>query len=115
MNSTKQMIVAAVTSLAIMSSGIALSDNEIDTAPNITAKQAIDIALNAVPGVIHEVELEKERDAFAWEIELVSAQDQKEYEILIDANTGKVISKEIEEDHGKWKFFSFLDLDDDHR
>ena len=110
------MIVAVATSLAIVSSGLALSENDIGKTPNVTAKQAIEVALNTVPGVIHEVELEKEDDTLAWEVELISVQDQNEYEILIDAYTGKVISKEIDDDNGKWKFFSFLDLDDDdHR
>ncbi len=115
MKSTKKMIIAAVTSLAIVSSGVVLCAKNMGNAPSVTAKQAIDIALTAIPGVVHEVELEKENDTLAWEIELVAVQDDKEYEILIDANTGKVIKQELDGEHGKCGFFSVFDNEGDRR
>ena len=58
--------------------------------------------LASVPGQIHELELERENDIVAWEVELVSSEDGKEYEILINATSGEVIEIEIEDDD--WSF-----------
>lgn len=109
MTSTKKLIIATFTGLTLLSGGVALSAKSMEKEPAISAQQAIEIALSAVPGVIHEVELEKDDNRLAWEVELISAQDSLEYELLINANTGEVIEQKIEDDHGNWKFFGFKD------
>ena len=111
MTSTKKLIIATFTGLALLSGGVALSAKGMEKEPTVNAQQAIEIALSAVPGFIHEAELEKDDSRLAWEVELISAQDSVEYELLIDANTGEVIEQKIEDDHGTWKFFDFKDDD----
>jgi uncharacterized membrane protein YkoI len=61
-----------------------------------------------MPGQIHELELEREDDIMAWEVELVSSEDGKEYEILINASSGEVIEIEMEDDDD-WGFSSDKD------
>lgn len=111
MNSAKKMIVAAITGIALVGSSTVFSARNVENEPTITAQQAIEIALSAIPGVIFEVELEKEGNEMVWEVELVSSEDDKEYEILIDASTGNVIKQELDEDLGDWGFLSFKDHD----
>ncbi len=112
MTSTKKLIIATFTGLTLLSGGVALSAKSMEKEPAINAQQAIEIALSAVPGVIYEVELEKDDNRLTWEIELISTQDSLEYEFLIDANTGEVIEQKREDDHGDLAFF---DLKGDER
>lgn len=64
-------------------------------APGITAGQAVDIALEAVPGgTVLEVDLELEDGRLAWEA-LVRTEGGRS-EVLIDATSGTVL--EIEDD-----------------
>lgn len=62
----------------------------------VSADQAIQTALQKVPGTVVEVELEEEKDHKAiWEVEIVTA-DSKLMEVEIDAKTGEVL--EVEEE-----------------
>lgn len=64
---------------------------------NIQFNEAIDIAMTAVPGKVFEAELEMEDKQAVWEVEILSAQNQM-VEIEIDANSGEIISQEIDDD-----------------
>ena len=103
MNTVKELMLASVTGLIIVSAGVAHGAKDDMGDPAISARQAIDIALANTPGQIHELELEHEDDVIAWEVELVSSEDNQEYEILIHATSGEVLEKEAEEDD--WSFF----------
>ena len=94
LNTIKEVMLATVAGLVILGAGAAYAgkNENIDTA--INARQAIDIALSSVPGQVYELELEHEDGLTAWEVELVSSEDGKEYELLIDASSGEVIRKE---------------------
>jgi uncharacterized iron-regulated membrane protein len=57
----------------------------------VSADQAIQTALQKVPGTVVEAELEEEKDhKVKWEVEIVTA-DGKLMEVEIDANTGEVL------------------------
>ena len=62
----------------------------------ITAEQAKLIALSAVPGVVNEVELEKENGLLVYEVEITN--NNKRTEVAINRETGSIISTEAEED-----------------
>jgi len=60
-------------------------------------RQAMDIALEDTPGKVIEVELEREDGQAVWEVELVNA-DNEFYEFEIDANSGEILEKEMDND-----------------
>ena len=105
MNTIKDLMLATIAGLVLVGATAAHSARDDASGVSITANQAMDIALSKVPGTIHEVEFEHEDEIKAWEVELVSAKDGKEYEILIDATSGEVIEMELEDD--EWDFFGF--------
>ena len=104
MHTLKEIMMVTVTGLVLVGAGVAHSAKTDDGDQVITASQALDIALAAVPGQIRELELEEEDDILTWEVELVSSQDDKEYEILINASSGEVIEVEMEDDDD-WSLF----------
>lgn len=59
------------------------------TAPQVTAKEAIDAALAEVPGSIVELDLGLDRSTLVWEA-LVRADAGGRFEVYIDAATGSV-------------------------
>lgn len=63
------------------------------TAPQITAAEAIGIALAHTPGTIIELDLDTERGAVVWEV-LVRADAGGRFELYIDAATGQVVKSE---------------------
>ena len=103
MNMIKKSMLTTVAGLVLVSAGASYAGKNEDIEQAVSARQAIDIALSSVPGQIHELELEREDDIVAWEVELVSSKDGKEYEILIDASSGEVIKVEMEDDD--WSLF----------
>ena len=104
MHTLKEIMLVTTAGLVLVGAGVAHSAKPGDNEQTIRASQAIEIALAAVPGHIHELELEQEDDILAWEVELVSSQDDKEYEILINASSGEVIEVEMEDDDD-WSLF----------
>lgn len=63
------------------------------TAPTVTAAEAIDIALGAVPGTIIELDLGLDRTTVVWEV-LVRADAGGRMEVYVDAATGSVLKTE---------------------
>ena len=63
----------------------------------ITQDEAINAALEKVPGTVEEVELEDEKGTIVYEIELVST-DGTEHEVEVDAQTGEVLKVEADDD-----------------
>ena len=108
MNTIKELMLATVFGSVLVGAGAAYAGKNEDMATAVTARQAMDIAQAAVPGQIYELELEREQGVMAWEVELVSNSDGKEYEILIDANSGEVIETEMEDDDD-WSVFGSKD------
>lgn len=85
---------------------IGLASAQSTTAPvTLTAAQAIEIALDEVPGEFREAELEREGGKRIYEIEIRKA-DGVLVEVDVDAETGMVLDVEVENDD---------DHDDDDR
>lgn len=61
--------------------------------PKLTALEAADIALKAVPGTLKEVELELEDGVLIWEVKLRDENSDK-YKFEIDADTGEILKQE---------------------
>ena len=107
MNTIKDYMLATVTGLVLLGAGAAYAGKNKVFDPAVSAQQAIEIASSNVPGQVHELELEREDDVMAWEVELVSSHDGKGYEILIDATSGEVLEVEIED--ADWTFLGTKD------
>lgn len=71
---------------------------EMAAAARVTINQAANTALQKVPGIVVEAELEKKHNKLVWEVEVVTA-DNKVMEVHIDAGTGAVI--DVEEENAK--------------
>lgn len=61
----------------------------------VTIKEAMDIAVERVPGQIVKVELDTKMGALVYEIDIVTAQGVK-YEVVVDVNTGEIINIELD-------------------
>ena len=61
----------------------------------ITIEEAMNIARNQVQGQVVKVELEHEKGVLAYEVDIVTQQGVK-YEVIVDANTGGIISIELD-------------------
>ncbi|QTV80077.1 PepSY domain-containing protein [Microbacterium sp. NIBRBAC000506063] len=63
------------------------------TAPAIPADEAIDVALDAVPGGIVELDLDTDRGRVVWEA-LIAADAGGLWEVYVDAATADVLKQE---------------------
>lgn len=89
---------ASVAALLVGTASIGFAASQSsETAPNLTAQDAIEIALKEVPGTVEEVELEDEDGKLVFEIEIVST-DGTETEVEIDAMSGDVLEIESDDD-----------------
>lgn len=61
----------------------------------ITIEEAMNIALQQVPGEVVKVERETKAGRSIYEVDIVTSQGVK-YEVKIDINTGEVIEVEID-------------------
>lgn len=75
--------------------GAAVSAQTAATETGLTEDQIIAIALLEVPGVVQEVELEREKGMRVYEVEILAA-DGREIEVEIAASTGDVLKIEAE-------------------
>lgn len=60
-------------------------------AGKVTKEVATQNALNALPGTVTDVTVEKKRGKNVWVIEIVAEKDGAETDVLVDMNTGSVI------------------------
>lgn len=86
----KTMIYGALMSVFISSSMFAA-----ETKPKLSMEEATLIATKKVPGTIKSSEFEHEmgQDVYSFDI---NGRDKKIHEILVNANTGKIVSNKIE-------------------
>ncbi|MCR6106142.1 PepSY domain-containing protein [Salipaludibacillus agaradhaerens] len=61
----------------------------------ISAQEAINIALERLPGEVVDVELDTEQGILVWEIEILTPQGVK-YEVYVNANTGEIVKVELD-------------------
>jgi uncharacterized membrane protein YkoI len=65
---------------------------------NIDQAAAEKVALEAVPGTVHETELEASDNGYVvYDIE-ISGDDGREHEVIVDAGNGKVLHQDLEEE-----------------
>jgi uncharacterized membrane protein YkoI len=60
----------------------------------ITAEQASQIALAAVPGKVTDVTIERKRGRNVYVVEIAAEKDGAEIDVLIDIESGKVVGTE---------------------
>jgi hypothetical protein len=63
-------------------------------APKITEDEAVKIALKAVPGDVTAVAIEKKLGANRYVVEVIAKEDGAETDVIIDMETGKVLTTE---------------------
>jgi len=92
---TKTILTAgALTGLLIAGT---VSAQSVAATTGVTAQQAIEIALTAIPGEVTEVEREREDGMTVFEVEILTAEGAR-YEIDINAETGEILKTELEDD-----------------
>lgn len=88
-----ELYVNAATGAVVREGAERLPREARDSAPTVTAVEAIDIVLAAVPGAsILELDLGTERGTVVWEIEARDGRTTIEFDI--DAATGKILKQE---------------------
>jgi uncharacterized membrane protein YkoI len=96
-----------VTSALLLAVGIACATSTIaapgSTTPDATANaritqsQARATALSAVPGgTVQTAELEHEKGALVWSFDIQTPGSKAITEILVNAKTGRILSKQVE-------------------
>ena len=104
MKHVKQTLIATlITGGIIGGASLAIADDDKAEYQELAKAQiqlndAVKIATNEVSGKVYEAELELEDNIPVWEIEILSANNEL-YEIEIDATSGKILSKELEDDY----------------
>jgi lipopolysaccharide export LptBFGC system permease protein LptF len=89
--------VAAVAILAL-GGGVAIAAQQ-QAEPKVDRAAAEEAALGTVPGEVKETELENEGGSTVYEVE-VAGKDGKLREVTVDADNGRVLGQEMEEDEG---------------
>ncbi|MEM6902224.1 MAG: PepSY domain-containing protein [Pseudomonadota bacterium] len=93
----KLVPLAAALTLAVVANQALADRSAQPLASPLTFDEAIAIALEAQPGTIAEVALERDFDRVVIEIEVVNELDQ-EVEFKLDAQTGAILSTHIDDD-----------------
>ena len=96
MSSTSRRIVRATAALCVSVglAGGALATEAEPGGPGITKDQAAQIALKALPGKVTDISVERKRGQDVYVVEIVSANDAAETDVLVDPQSGKVLGME---------------------
>ncbi len=74
------------------------NESSVHKLANIDRAAAEQVALKAVPGTVHETELETSDNGYVvYDIE-IAGDDGKEHEVTVDAGNGKVLHQDLEEE-----------------
>lgn len=92
---TQNIVRAALAGALALAIGTATMPAE-GQATRITIEQAARIALSYVPGVVESIERDYERGVIVWEVEVRDTHGI-EHEVIVDANTGRVIRIEVDD------------------
>ena len=95
----KKLITGGVLAGLIAASALTgtVSAQAVADATGLTEEQAIEIALIEVPGELLDVELERDDGTTVFEVEILTEEDEEFY-VAIDAETGEVLEIEAEDD-----------------
>jgi uncharacterized membrane protein YkoI len=91
------LMIAGASAFAIASQDNNEQPAQLINEAALTVDQAMSIALAEVPGKVTETEIEKEDGKLVWEISVLDNQNQT-FELEIDANSGEVLEKELDDD-----------------
>ncbi|HLR69289.1 PepSY domain-containing protein [Virgibacillus alimentarius] len=61
----------------------------------VSIEEAMNIALEQVPGQVVKIELEQEHGILVYEVDIITAQGAK-YKVEVDVNTGGVVNIELD-------------------
>lgn len=87
----RNVFIAAVATLVLSNGALADGDNKVGKSAKITADQAKEIALKAVPGTITDADLEKRKGKLFWYIDVQPNEGKfAKRQVRIDANAGNV-------------------------
>lgn len=86
----KIWIVSIAIATVIAGSGSVIAANNVPT--NISKDKAKEIALQAVPGTVTDIELEREHGISMYEVEIDKKNSLEEVDVHIAADSGKVLS-----------------------
>jgi uncharacterized membrane protein YkoI len=81
-------------SIVAISTGV-VAAQKVDS-ENLSEAQAIEIALQAQPGTLHEIESETEQGKAVFEVEIITAEG--EVELILDAQSGEVLARKMEDE-----------------
>lgn len=108
MNTSRKLVAALVSivSLAGIGSyaaadGKKANDTIAVTQVPVTQDQAVNIALQSVPGTVRATDFDTDNEAMLWEVEIVDSAGQV-FDVEINANTGDVVSQkatDVDEDN----------------
>src|SRR5215218_332587 len=74
------------------------NQSSLDKLADIDQAAAEHVALKAVPGTVHETELETSDNGYVvYEIE-IAGDDGKGHEVIVDAGNGKILHQDLEEE-----------------
>lgn len=103
MNTSRKLIAALVAGVSLAGIGsYAAADGKksselLDvTQVQISQNQAVDIALQNVPGTVRSTEFDSDKDMKLWEVEIIDSTGQA-FDVEINANTGEVVSQKADE------------------
>ena len=99
MDRRKLIIGAVAVAILALGGGVAIAAQQQSPEPKVDRAAAEEAALDAVPGEVREIELEREGGAAIYEVE-VAGKDGKLHEVAVSANDGKVLGQETEGDEG---------------
>ena len=95
---TAVVVASAISGVSWIAAANANTDEAAQAAKVAIAQdQAVNIALQAVPGTVVESEFESEDGVSLWEIEILDA-NQQVTEVEVDANTGEILSQKVDND-----------------
>lgn len=98
----KKLVIGGVIGALVLGGALAVGANDsketVYTSENLISREkAEEIALENAPGVVEEVELERENGQLVYEVEVEQqGTDDDDKEIKVDAQTGGVVEKKVE-------------------
>lgn len=91
MNKNLMILIASLLGALIIGFGIYQS-GATESEPKLTRNDIEELVTNQYPGTITEIDVKKKQNKYIYEIEI--ERDGKEYELLLDGNTGEVLQLE---------------------
>ncbi len=82
--------------LVATGTGTLVAAQSAPVSEHLSEAQAVELALQAQPGTLHEVEKEIEQGKAVFEVEITTAEG--EFELILDAKSGEVLAKKLDDD-----------------